>query len=88
MFGLGMPCSGAGKMKPEVNAFNDLIWEAITEVVADRGSNMDEICFKTHALWSVIHGLISIMLMRTSDINNTMNKQVMDDTMVAFLKNL
>jgi len=88
MFGLGMPCCGAGQMKPEVNAFNDLIWEAITEVTTDRGSNMDDICFKTHALWSVIHGLISIMLMRTSDITNTMNKKVMDDTIAAFLKNL
>jgi len=88
MYGLGMPCCGAGKMKPEVNAFNDYIWEAIKEVINDRGSDMDEACFKTHALWSVIHGLISIMLMRTSDINTTMNRKVMDDTVAAFLKNL
>jgi AcrR family transcriptional regulator len=88
MYGLGVPCCGAGKMKPEVNAFNNYIWEAIQEVITKRGSDMDEACFKTHALWSVIHGLISIMLMRTSDINATMNRKVMDDTMTAFLKNL
>lgn len=88
MYGLGMPCCGAGKMKPEVNAFNNLVYEAIQEVITQKKSNPEEACFKTHAFWSVIHGLISIMIMRTSDITNTMNKKVMDDTVTAFIKNL
>ncbi|MBS1915356.1 MAG: TetR/AcrR family transcriptional regulator [Bacteroidetes bacterium] len=88
MYGLGMPCCGAGKMKPEVNAFNDLVYDAILQVIEKKKSNPDEACFKTHAFWSVIHGLISIMIMRTSDITSTMNKKVMDDTVAAFIKNL
>ncbi|PWT95601.1 MAG: TetR/AcrR family transcriptional regulator [Bacteroidetes bacterium] len=88
MYGLGMPCCGAGRMKPEVNAFNDLVYEAISNVISKKKSNPEEACFKTHAFWSVIHGLISIMIMRTSDINSTMNKKVMDDTVAAFIKNL
>jgi AcrR family transcriptional regulator len=88
MYGLGMPCCGAGKMKPEVNAFNDFVYEAIQRVISKKKSDPDEACFKTHAFWSVIHGLISIMIMRTSDINSTMNKKVMDDTVDAFIKNL
>ena len=88
MYGLGMPCCGAGKMKPEVNAFNDLVYDTIEEIIKKRKSNHDDACFKTHAFWSVIHGLISIMIMRTSDITNTMNKKVMDDTVDAFIKNL
>jgi AcrR family transcriptional regulator len=88
MYGLGMPCCGAGKMKPEVNAFNDFVYDAIEQVIDKKKSNQDEACFKTHAFWSVIHGLISIMIMRTSDITSTMNKKVMDDTVAAFIKNL
>ena len=88
MYGLGMPCCGAGRMKPEVNAFNDLLYNAISQVIKRKKSNPEEACFKTHAFWSVIHGLISIMIMRVSDINSTMNKKVMDDTVDAFIKNL
>jgi len=88
MYGLGMPCCGAGKMKPEVNAFNDLVYDVILEAIEKKKSNSDDACFKTHAFWSVIHGLISIMIMRTSDITSTMNKKVMDDTVAAFIKNL
>jgi AcrR family transcriptional regulator len=88
MYGLGMPCCGAGKMKPEVNAFNDLAYSAIEKVITRKKTNIKDACFKTHSFWSVIHGLISIMIMRTSDINETMNKKVMDDTVDAFIKNL
>ena len=88
MYGLGMPCCGAGKMKPEVNAFNDFVYDAIEQVIEKKKSKQEEACFKTHAFWSVIHGLISIMIMRTSDITSTMNKKVMDDTVAAFIKNL
>jgi AcrR family transcriptional regulator len=88
MYGLGMPCCGAGKMKPELNAFNDFVYDAIQLVISKKKSKSEDACFKTHALWSVIHGLISIMIMRTSDITSTMNKKVMDDTVAAFIKNL
>lgn len=89
MYGVGMPCCGAGKMKPEVNAFRDFIGNDIREIIAANQSDMDEACFKTHALWSVIHGLISMMIMRNSDIDNSaMNKKVMEDTVDAVIKSL
>jgi len=89
MYGLGMPCSGAGKIKPEFNCFRDYIGEAIEEIVKNKKSSDDETCFKIYAFWSVLHGLISIVMMRCSDIDDsTMNKKVMDDTVEAFIKNL
>jgi AcrR family transcriptional regulator len=89
MYGLGMPCCGAGKMKPEVNAFRDFIGNDIGEIIRENKSDMNEACFKTYALWSVLHGLISIMIMRTSDIDNSsLNKKVMEDTVATFIRNL
>jgi AcrR family transcriptional regulator len=89
MYGVGMPCCGAGKMKPEVNAFRDFIGNDISEIITANGNDMEEACFKTHALWSVIHGLISIMIMRNSDIDSSaMNKKVMEDTVDAVIKSL
>lgn len=89
MYGLGMPCCGAGKIKPEFNCFRDHIGEAIEGIVKKNESAGEETCFKIHAFWSVLHGLISIVMMRCSDIDDsTMNKKVMDDTVNAFIKNL
>jgi AcrR family transcriptional regulator len=89
MYGLGMPCSGSGKIKPEFNCFRDHIGEAIEEIVKNKDKVDAETCFKIHALWSVIHGLVAIVMMRCSDIDDsTMNKKVLDDTVEAFIKNL
>ncbi|SDZ95935.1 DNA-binding transcriptional regulator, AcrR family [Arachidicoccus rhizosphaerae] len=88
MYGLGMPCCGAGKMNAQVNIFRDRILEDIEKVMQQRGSDMSQLCFKSYALWSIIHGLISIMQMRVSDIDNTLNKQVLTDSVEAFINNL
>ncbi|QRR04032.1 TetR/AcrR family transcriptional regulator [Dyadobacter sandarakinus] len=89
MYGLGMPCCGSGKIKPEFNAFRDHIGDAIEEIVDKKGRLDAEVCFRTHAFWSVIHGLVSIVMMRCSDIDDsTMNKKVLDETVEAFIKNL
>jgi AcrR family transcriptional regulator len=89
MYGLGMPCSGIGKVKPQLNCFRDYIGQAIEGIVKEKKSSDDETCFKIYAFWSVLHGLISIVMMRCSDIDDsTMNKKVMDDTVEAFIKNL
>jgi hypothetical protein len=88
MYGLGIPCCGAGKMKPEVNTFRDFVAEAIEKIMLQKDSDTSELCFKTYAFWSVLHGLISIMLMRDSDIDTTFNKKVMNDSVTSFIKNL
>ncbi|AYD48082.1 TetR/AcrR family transcriptional regulator [Arachidicoccus soli] len=88
MYGLGIPCCGAGKMKPEVNTFRDFVSEAIEKIMHQKHSDTNELCFKTYAFWSVLHGLISIMLMRDSDIDATFNKKVMNDSVASFIKNL
>ncbi|TLV01627.1 TetR/AcrR family transcriptional regulator [Dyadobacter luticola] len=89
MYGLGMPCSGPGKIKPEFNTFRDHIGDAIEEIAQDKKKDESEVCFRTYAFWSVVHGLISIVMMRCSDIDDsTMNKKVLDETVEAFIKNL
>ena len=83
-----MPCCGAGKMNSQVNIFRDYVLEAIEKIMKERGSDADQLCFKSYALWSIIHGLISIMLMRVSDIDDTLNKQVLTDSLEAFIKSI
>lgn len=88
MYGLGMPCCGAGKMNTEVNIFRDFISKAVEKIMLSRKSDLNQLCFKSYALWSIIHGLISIMMMRVSDIDDTLNKQVMVESLETFIENV
>ena len=88
MFGLGMQCSGKGLMKEEFSSFQDMIYDCTFEIIKKKGSNPDNACHSSHALFSAVHGLISIMMMRNDDIPSTMNKTTLDETVSAFIKSL
>lgn len=88
MFGLGMQCSGKGLMKEEFSSFQDMIYDCTFEIIKKKGSNQDNACHSSHALFSAVHGLISIMMMRNDDIPSTMNKTTLDETVSAFIKSL
>lgn len=88
MFGLGMQCSGKGLMKEEFSSFQDMIFDCTFEIIKKKGSNQDNACHSSHALFSAVHGLISIMMMRNDDIPSTMNKTTLDETVSAFIKSL
>lgn len=88
MFGLGMQCSGKGQMKQEFSSFQDMIYYCTYDIIKKNGSNPDNACHMSHALFSAVHGLISIMMMRNTDIPETMNKTTLDETVSAFIKSL
>ena len=88
MFGLGMQCSGKGLMKEEFSSFQDMIFDCTYEIIKKKGSNENSACHSSHALFSAVHGLISIMMMRNDDIPSTMNKTTLDETVSAFIKSL
>lgn len=88
MFGVGMQCCGKGQMKEEFSSFQDMLYDCTFEIVKKKGSNPESACHSSHALFSAVHGLISIMMMRNSDIPSTMNKTTLDETVSAFIKSL
>ncbi len=88
MFGLGMQCSGKGMMKEEFSSFQDMLYECTYKIIKKNGSKIENACHMSHALFSAVHGLISIMMMRNDDIPSTMNKTTLDETVSAFIKSL
>ena len=88
MFGLGMQCSGKGLMKEEFSSFQDMLYECTYAIIKKNGSKTENACHMSHALFSAVHGLISIMMMRNDDIPSTMNKTTLDETVSAFIKSL
>jgi len=88
MFGLGMPCCEVEKNMPEKADFRNLILGPIDEIIKKNKLSVANSCLKYHTFWSVIHGLISIKMMGSSDVSDELNKMVMDDAVSGFIKNL
>jgi hypothetical protein len=88
MFGLGMACCETEKTMPEITVFRDLVMEPINAILAKSENKGTVSCLKYHTFWSIIHGLISIKMMSSSDVSDELNKMVLDDAIEGFIKNL
>ena len=64
MFGVDVNCCEMAKILPESEAPADMISEVIIELMAPVIPTEDDVCTKYYTFWSVIHGLISINIVR------------------------
>jgi len=87
MFGLGMPCCEE-KCMPEKLNFRNLVMAPIGELALRNNTRQVDACLKYHTLWSVMHGLISIIMMSSSDVSADLNKKVLDDAVEGFIRNI
>ena len=88
MFGLGMPCCDMDKCLPEKGAFRNLVMEPIGKMIKTSGKKAVDPCLKYHTFWSVLHGLVSIKMMGSSNAQDSLNKLVLEDAVSGFIKNL
>jgi len=79
MFGVDMVCCEQSKALPEAEAARKLIDNAIINVMADKNPGDDIVCRKYYTFWSIIHGLISINLVRKGANNAEMNQHILKD---------
>ncbi|MDB5122447.1 MAG: transcriptional regulator BetI [Mucilaginibacter sp.] len=64
MFGLNISCCELSAKLPEADVPYDLVAEVIEEIMAPDKPTEDDVCVKYYTFWSVIHGLISINMVR------------------------
>ena len=88
MFGIGMPCCEVEKNMPEKEYFRSLVMGPIDELIKKNQVPVTNACLKYHTFWSVIHGLISIKMMRGAEVSEDLNKLVMDDAVDGIIRNL
>lgn len=69
MFGVGANCCELCEIMPEAEVPSMMVSEIIEELMTPNKPTEDEVCVKYYTFWSVIHGLISINMVRrtTSD---------------------
>jgi AcrR family transcriptional regulator len=64
MFGLNISCCELSAKLPEADVPYDLVVGVIEEIMAPDKPTEDDVCVKYYTFWSVIHGLISINMVR------------------------
>lgn len=64
MFGVDVNCCELAKTMPESEAPADMISEVIIALMSPVVPTEDDVCTKYYTFWSVIHGLISINIVR------------------------
>lgn len=64
MFGLNVSCCELSAKLPEADIPYDLVAEVIEQIMAPDKPTEDDVCVKYYTFWSVIHGLISINVVR------------------------
>jgi AcrR family transcriptional regulator len=69
MFGVDVNCCELCEIMPEAEVPSTMVSEVIKELMSPNEPTEDEVCVKYYTFWSVIHGLISINMVRrtTSD---------------------
>jgi len=88
MFGITTSCSCAQvNTLPEAGLPWDLFSEVIGELMGDEDMDEDVICTKYYTFWSVVHGLISINILRRGN-SDEINRQVLKDAIGGIIRSI
>lgn len=88
MFGVEMNCCVTQQtLSDDIVKPADLIWDVIVELTKDKEPTEDEICKWYYTFWSVVHGLISINIVRQG-FSDDINQQVLSDALSGIIKNI
>lgn len=87
MFGVDMVCCDQTKNMAEAESAKCLIYETISRLMTDPHPSEERVCRKYYTFWSVIHGLVSINLVRRGT-NEEMNQHILKDAIQGIIKSI
>ncbi|QES91031.1 TetR/AcrR family transcriptional regulator [Rhizosphaericola mali] len=83
MYGVEVNCCQFDNNGVDFELPAELIWDVIEEFPGMKGKSEDEICKIYYTYWSVVHGLISINLVREGAILDQINSDVFNNAINA-----
>jgi len=88
MFGVEINCCVTQQtLGDDIVSPADLIWDVIVELTKDKEPTEDEICKWYYTFWSVVHGLISINIVRQG-VSDDINQQVLSDAISGIINTI
>jgi len=80
MYGVDMMCCSVKNNLPEAENLANMIGDIIESLFEKKPVSEDDICRKYYTYWSIIHGLISINLVRPNGrTTDDLNQQILKD---------
>jgi len=87
MFGVEMNCCIMQQEFPEIEAPAKMIGKVIQELMGIKDPEDDALCMKYYTFWSVVHGLISINIVRKG-VSDEINQQILRDAINGIIKSI
>lgn len=87
MLGVEMNCCVMQNEAPEVKVPARLFSEVIQQLMHITDPEDEAICMKYYTFWSVVHGLISINIVRKG-VSEEINQQILKDTINSIIKSI
>jgi AcrR family transcriptional regulator len=87
MFGVDVNCCEMAQVIPEAEEPFTIVTEVIEEIMAPQKPTEDDICVKYYTYWSVIHGLISINLVRRTT-SDEINREILKTAISGITRSL
>jgi AcrR family transcriptional regulator len=87
MFGVDVNCCELAEVMPEVEEPFNMVTEVIEDIMAPQKPTEDDICVKYYTYWSVIHGLISINMVRRTT-SDEINREILRTTITGITRSL
>ncbi|RYG01618.1 MAG: WHG domain-containing protein, partial [Chitinophagaceae bacterium] len=78
--GVDMVCCNVKSSMPEAENVSAMLGDVIESLFEKKPVSDDDICMKYYTYWSIIHGLISINLVRPNGrTTDELNQQILKD---------
>lgn len=87
MFGVDVNCCELAEIMPEAEVPFTLVTDVIQEIMAPQKPSEDDICVKYYTYWSVIHGLISINMVRRTTPDE-INREILKTAISGITRSL
>ena len=86
MFGVDMNCCAQTKNMPEAEAARRMVFSVIAELITEIEPTEEVITRKYLTFWAVIHGLISINLVRRGSSTDDLNQHILKSAIHGIIK--
>ncbi|TKC63908.1 TetR/AcrR family transcriptional regulator [Pedobacter hiemivivus] len=88
MFGLGIPACEKVNQIVEMKNMTIIMISTIQETIATSSNKEADFFLKYHAYLSILHGLVSIQMMRKDGKPTEENRRILQDAISGFIKSL
>ncbi|RYF99934.1 MAG: TetR/AcrR family transcriptional regulator [Chitinophagaceae bacterium] len=85
MYGMGMPSCETVSSMTELQDLTSILQRAIERVLRLSGPGEQNSFVKMKSLWSMLHGLVSIQLMKNAESDDESDKEVVDESIKNFI---